>query len=121
MSRLFSSLTIKNITLRNRIVVSPMCQYSATDGYANDWHLVHLGSRAVGGAGLIIAEATAVSPEGRITPGDMGFWNDEHIQGLSRIARFIHLQGAIAGIQLLQLYYFNNNNRHYLPGIGGQF
>jgi 2,4-dienoyl-CoA reductase-like NADH-dependent reductase (Old Yellow Enzyme family) len=100
MARLFSTLTIRNITLKNRIVVSPMCQYSATDGYANDWHLVHLGSRAVGGAGLIIAEATAVSPEGRITPGDTGLWSDEHIQGLGRIAGFIHLQDAIAGIQL---------------------
>jgi 2,4-dienoyl-CoA reductase-like NADH-dependent reductase (Old Yellow Enzyme family) len=100
MSKLFSPILIKNSTLKNRIVVSPMCQYTATDGYANDWHLVHLGSRAVGGAGLIIAEATAVSPEGRITPGDIGLWSDKHIRGLRRIARFIHLQGAIAGIQL---------------------
>jgi len=100
MSKLFSSLVIKNITLKNRIVMSPMCQYSAIDGFSNDWHLVHLGSRAAGGTGLIIAEATAVSPEGRITPGDIGLWNDEHIHGLSRIVNFIHLQGAIAGIQL---------------------
>jgi 2,4-dienoyl-CoA reductase-like NADH-dependent reductase (Old Yellow Enzyme family) len=100
MSKLFSPLVIKNITLRNRIVMSPMCQYSAIDGFTNDWHLVHLGSRAAGGAGLIIAEATAVSPEGRITPGDVGLWNDEHIHGLSRIVSFIHLQGAVAGIQL---------------------
>jgi 2,4-dienoyl-CoA reductase-like NADH-dependent reductase (Old Yellow Enzyme family) len=100
MSKLFSNLSIKNITLKNRIVMSPMCQYSSTDGFTNDWHMVHLGSRATGGSGLIITEATAVSPEGRITPGDLGLWNNEHIQGLSRIVRFIHLQGAVAGIQL---------------------
>jgi 2,4-dienoyl-CoA reductase-like NADH-dependent reductase (Old Yellow Enzyme family) len=100
MSNLFSSLIIKNITLKNRIVVSPMCQYSATDGYSNDWHLVHLGSRAIGGAGLIIAEATAVSPEGRITPSDLGLWKDDHIDGLKRIVSFIHLHDSIAGIQL---------------------
>jgi len=100
MSKLFSPLTIKNITLKNRIVMSPMCQYSAKDGFANDWHLVHLGSRAAGGSGLIIAEATAVSPEGRITPGDLGLWSDDHIKPLSRIVGFIHLQGYIAGIQL---------------------
>src|SRR5450759_3462093 len=100
MSKLFSSLRIKNITLKNRIVVSPMCQYTANDGFTNDWHLVHLGSRAVGGTGLIFTEATAVSPEGRISPGDVGLWKDEHIHGLSRIVSFIHLQGAIAGIQL---------------------
>jgi 2,4-dienoyl-CoA reductase-like NADH-dependent reductase (Old Yellow Enzyme family) len=100
MSKLFSSLIIKNITLKNRIVVSPMCQYSAIDGFTNDWHLVHLGSRAIGGAGLIFTEATAVSPEGRISPGDLGLWNDEHIHGLRRIVNFIHLQGAISGIQL---------------------
>jgi 2,4-dienoyl-CoA reductase-like NADH-dependent reductase (Old Yellow Enzyme family) len=100
MSKLFSSLSIKNITLKNRIVMSPMCQYSSVDGFTNDWHLVHLGSRAVGGAGLIIAEATAVSPEGRISPGDTGLWKDEHIPGFSRIVNFIHQQSAIAGIQL---------------------
>src|ERR1035437_7116336 len=100
MSKLFSSLSIKNITLKNRIVMSPMCQYSSVDGFTNDWHLVHLGSRAVGGAGLISAEATAVSPEGRISPGDTGLWKDEHISGFSRIVNFIHQQGAIAGIQL---------------------
>jgi len=100
MSKLFSPLTIKNITLKNRIVMSPMCQYTSADGFTNDWHMVHLGSRAAGGTGLIITEATAVSPEGRISPGDLGLWKDEHIQGLSRIVTFIHLQGAIAGIQL---------------------
>jgi 2,4-dienoyl-CoA reductase-like NADH-dependent reductase (Old Yellow Enzyme family) len=100
MSELFSPLIIKSITLKNRIVVSPMCQYTSTDGFTNDWHLVHLGSRAVGGSGLIIAEATAVSPEGRITAGDTGLWSDEHIEGLSRIVNFINLQGSIAGIQI---------------------
>ena len=100
MSRLFSHLTIKNITLKNRIVTSPMCQYSATDGFANDWHLVHLGTRAVGGVGLVIAEATAVTPEGRITPGDLGLWSDEHIDGLRKITEFIHSQGAVAAIQI---------------------
>jgi len=100
MALLFQPLTIQGITLRNRIVVSPMCQYTATDGYTNDWHLVHLGSRAVGGAGLVITEAAAVAPEGRITPGDIGIWKDEHIPGLKRIVDFIHAQGAVAGIQL---------------------
>ncbi|HBC78590.1 MAG TPA: oxidoreductase, partial [Bacteroidales bacterium] len=79
MSKLFSPQRIKDITLKNRIVTSPMCQYSATGGYANDWHLVHLGTRAAGGVGLVIAEATAVLPEGRITPGDLGLWSDGHI------------------------------------------
>jgi 2,4-dienoyl-CoA reductase-like NADH-dependent reductase (Old Yellow Enzyme family) len=100
MSKLFSPLTIGDITLKNRIVMSPMCQYSATDGFASDWHLVHYGARASGGAGLIIMEATAVSPEGRITPGDLGIWNDDHIQGLKKIVSFIHGQGSVAGIQL---------------------
>lgn len=100
MSVLFSPLTIKNITVKNRIVVSPMCQYSACDGFTNDWHLVHLGSRAIGGAGLVIAEATAVSSEGRITPGDTGIWKDDHIEGFRRITRFIHEHGSIPGIQL---------------------
>jgi 2,4-dienoyl-CoA reductase-like NADH-dependent reductase (Old Yellow Enzyme family) len=100
MSKLFSSLSIKNVTLKNRIVMSPMCQYSAKDGFTNDWHLVHLGSRAAGGTGMIITEAAAVSPEGRISPGDIGLWNEEHIHGLNRIVNFIHLNGAISGIQL---------------------
>ena len=80
--------------------MSPMCQYTSVDGFSNDWHMIHLGSRAVGGTGLIITEATAVSPEGRITPGDLGLWKDEHISGLSRIVDFINIQGAVAGIQL---------------------
>jgi 2,4-dienoyl-CoA reductase-like NADH-dependent reductase (Old Yellow Enzyme family) len=100
MAKLFEPLTIKSVILKNRIAVSPMCQYSAEDGFMNDWHIVHLGSRAVGGAGLIIAEATAVSPEGRITYGDNGIWKDEHVINLHRITQFIHEQGAIAGIQL---------------------
>lgn len=97
---LFEPLTLRGVTLRNRIGVSPMCQYSSTDGYANDWHLVHLGSRAVGGAGLVIAEATAVTPEGRISPQDLGLWQDDHVEMLSRITRFIRDQGTVAGVQL---------------------
>jgi 2,4-dienoyl-CoA reductase-like NADH-dependent reductase (Old Yellow Enzyme family) len=100
MSKLLSPLTIKDITFRNRIAISPMCQYSAEDGFANDWHLVHYGSRAVGGAALIIQEATAVSPEGRISPGDLGIYKEEHIEKLRQITSFIHQHGAIAGIQL---------------------
>jgi len=99
-SILFSPLQIKSITLKNRIVISPMCQYSAEDGFANDWHLVHLGSRASGGAALIIQEATAVSPEGRISPGDLGLWKDEHIEKLKAINAFIISQNSIPGIQL---------------------
>ncbi|MHC1704147.1 MAG: NADH:flavin oxidoreductase/NADH oxidase [Tenuifilaceae bacterium] len=100
MSKLISPLTIRDIKLRNRIGISPMCMYSAVDGFANDWHLVHLGSRAAGGAGLIIQEATAVSPEGRITPGDLGLYKEKHIEMLQRITSFIHQQGAVAGVQL---------------------
>src|ERR1700722_17514410 len=100
MSKLFSSLQIRDIIFGNRIVVSPMCQYSAHDGMAGEWHLVHLGSRAVGGAGLIITEATAVSPEGRISPSDLGIWKDEHIEGLRRIVKFVRAQGSEIGIQL---------------------
>ncbi len=100
MSNLFSSINIKNVTLRNRIVVSPMCQYSSEDGFSNDWHLVHLGSRAVGGAGLVFTEAAAVSPEGRISPDDLGIWSDDHVPGLRRIVDFVRNNGAAAGIQL---------------------
>ena len=100
MSLLFSPITIKNITLKNRIVVSPMCQYSSTDGFANNWHLVHLGSRAVGGAGLVLTEATAVSPEGRISISDLGIWKDEHIEQLKEIIDFVHENGSHIGIQL---------------------
>ena len=97
---LLSPLSLRGVTLRNRIAMAPMCQYSAEDGIANDWHLVHLGSRAVGGTGLVIVEATGVTAEGRITPGDLGIWSDAHIEPLARIARFVHSQGAVAGIQL---------------------
>ncbi len=97
---LLSPLTIREVKLNNRIAVSPMCQYSSKDGYADDWHLVHLGSRAVGGAGLVFTEATAVTAQGRISPGDLGIWDDEHIAPLARIANFIHRMGAVAGIQL---------------------
>jgi len=99
-SQLFSSLPIKSIVLKNRITISPMCQYSAKDGFANDWHLVHLGSRASGGAGLIIQEATAVAPEGRISPEDLGLWNDNQIEKLLTINQFIISQNSIPGIQL---------------------
>jgi 2,4-dienoyl-CoA reductase-like NADH-dependent reductase (Old Yellow Enzyme family) len=100
MSKLLSRLTIKDIVFRNRIAIPPMCQYSAVDGYANDWHLVHLGSRATGGASLIIQEATAVSPEGRITPSDLGLYHAGHIDKLRQITTFIATQGAVPGIQL---------------------
>jgi 2,4-dienoyl-CoA reductase-like NADH-dependent reductase (Old Yellow Enzyme family) len=97
---LLSPLKIRGEVFRNRIVMSPMCQYCATDGLADDWHLVHLGSRAVGGVGLVIVEATAVAPDGRITRGDLGIWDDRHVEPLARIARFVRSQGAVAGIQL---------------------
>ena len=100
MSVLFSSLRLRKLEFRNRVFVSPMCQYSATEGLANAWHLVHLGSRAVGGAALVMVEATAVTPAGRISPGDMGLWSDAHAEALKPIAQFIKAQGAIPGIQL---------------------
>jgi 2,4-dienoyl-CoA reductase-like NADH-dependent reductase (Old Yellow Enzyme family) len=100
MSKLFSPLKIKEIELKNRIAVSPMCQYSSVDGFANDWHLVHQGSRAIGGAALIMTEATAVSAEGRITASDLGIYNDDHIVNLNRITRFLEQHDTVAGIQL---------------------
>src|SRR5882724_8948416 len=100
MSALFSPLRIRDVEFRNRIVVSPMCQYSSEDGFANDWHLVHLGTRAVGGAGAILVEASGVEARGRISPADMGIWKDAHIEPLARIARFLRSQGAIAGVQI---------------------
>ncbi|HEY6955265.1 MAG TPA: NADH:flavin oxidoreductase/NADH oxidase [Flavisolibacter sp.] len=100
MANLFQPLKIRSLELKNRIVVSPMCQYSSIDGFANDWHLVHLGSHAVGGASLVLFEATAVSPQGRITPHDLGIYKDEHIAFLERIADFIKGQNSIPGIQL---------------------
>ena len=100
MSKLFSPIKFKSVELKNRITVSPMCMYSSEEGFSNNWHLVHLGSRAVGGAGLIFTEATAVSPEGRITPNDLGIWKDEHISGLKNIVEFAASQGSVMGIQL---------------------
>src|SRR6476660_4643041 len=100
MPGLFHPLAIRDLTFANRVFVSPMCQYSSRDGYANDWHFVHLGSRAVGGAGLVLTEATAVLPEGRISPQDLGIWKDEHVDFLKRIVSFIHEQGSVAGMQL---------------------
>ena len=100
MSKLFTPLQMRTLTLRNRIFVSPMCQYSCHDGLADEWHLVHLGSRAVGGAALVMAEATAVSPEGRISSGDCGLWNDAQAEAFAPIARFIAAQGAVPAIQL---------------------
>jgi 2,4-dienoyl-CoA reductase-like NADH-dependent reductase (Old Yellow Enzyme family) len=117
MPHLFSPLKIKSIELKNRIVVSPMCEYSSVDGFANNWHLVHLGARAVGGAGLIITEATAVSPEGRISPGDLGIWKDEHIAKLKEITTFIEEHGAVAGVQLAHA---GRKASHAAPWNGGK-
>src|SRR5476651_1625091 len=100
MTELFDPLTIRNVKFRNRVFVSPMCQYSSDNGLPNDWHLVHLGSRAAGGAGLVMVEASGVSPEGRITFWDSGFWSDEHAKAFARIVSFIEAHGAVAGIQL---------------------
>jgi 2,4-dienoyl-CoA reductase-like NADH-dependent reductase (Old Yellow Enzyme family) len=100
MPHLFDSFSIRDLEFSNRVFVSPMCEYSSVDGYANDWHLVHLGSRAVGGAGLVLTEATAVLPEGRISPQDLGIWKDEHVDLLKRVVSFIHEQGSVAGMQL---------------------
>ncbi|MBS1668638.1 MAG: NADH:flavin oxidoreductase/NADH oxidase [Bacteroidetes bacterium] len=118
MSRLFSPISIKDIEFRNRIAVSPMCEYSSVnDGFANDWHLVHLGSRAVGGAGLIMQEATGVSAEGRISPDDLGIYLDGHIKKLKQITDFIHAHGAIAGIQLAHA---GRKASHAAPWLGGK-
>lgn len=100
MSKLFSPVTLRDLTLRNRTVVAPMCQYSAQDGFANDWHFTHLGRFAIGGFGLVILEATGVVAEGRISYGDLGLWKDEHIAPLARIVDFLHSQKTAAGIQL---------------------
>jgi 2,4-dienoyl-CoA reductase-like NADH-dependent reductase (Old Yellow Enzyme family) len=117
MSLLFEPLSIRSVTLKNRIIVSPMCQYSSTDGFINDWHLVHLGSRAVGGAAAIITEATAVTAEGRISPGDLGIWKDEHIPGLKRVTDFIISQSAVPGIQLAHA---GRKASHEVPWLGGE-
>ncbi|MGN6195439.1 MAG: NADPH dehydrogenase NamA [Ginsengibacter sp.] len=118
MALLFEPITIRNVTLKNRIVVSPMCQYSSVDGFANDWHLVHLGSRAVGGAALVFTEATAISPEGRITADDLGIWKDEHIPFLKRIADFIKQQDSVPGIQLAHA---GRKASHLSPWKGRRF
>jgi len=115
-NRLFSSLKLRDLTFRNRIFVSPMCQYSSRDGLPSDWHLVHLGSRAVGGAGLVTVEATAVSPQGRISPDDSGIWSDAHAAAFAPIARFIREQGAVAGIQLAHA---GRKASTDLPWLGG--
>ena len=100
MAHLFDPLSLRSLTLDNRVVVSPMCQYSSVDGFANDWHFVHLGSRAVGGAALVFTEANAVTADGRISPDDLGIWKDAHVEELRRIVGFIHKAGAAAGIQI---------------------
>ena len=99
-SALFTPLRLREVTFRNRVMVSPMCEYSSNDGFANDWHVVHLGSRAVGGAGLVLTEAIAVTADGRISPEDLGIWKDEHVEELARIARFCNERGAAFGTQL---------------------
>lgn len=100
MANLFQEFRLKDIVLRNRIAVSPMCQYSSDNGFPSDWHLVHLGSRAVGGAGLVVVEATAVSPEGRISPGDSGIYLEDHVEPFARLCRFLKQHGSVPGIQL---------------------
>src|SRR5436309_7463455 len=100
MSALYEPITLRAVEMRNRVWVSPMCQYSSDDGMPTDWHLVHLGSRAVGGAALVIVEATAASPEGRITPWDSGIWSDRHAEAFRRITTFVKQSGAVPGIQL---------------------
>lgn len=116
MSQLFTPLKVREFTFKNRIFVAPMCQYSSEDGMPTDWHLVHLGSRAVGGAALVIMEATAVLPEGRISPADMGIWSDEHAEALSPIVKFIQSQGAAAGIQIAHA---GRKASTDLPWLGG--
>lgn len=111
------SFNIKSVTFRNRVGMPPMCQYSAIDGFANDWHLVHYGARAVGAVGLIIVEATAVVPEGRITPYDLGIWSNEHVEGLRKIASFIHNQDSVAGIQIAHA---GRKASHDKPALGGK-
>jgi 2,4-dienoyl-CoA reductase-like NADH-dependent reductase (Old Yellow Enzyme family) len=115
MTQLFDPLPIRGITLPNRIAVSPMCEYSSRDGFANDWHLVHLGSRAVGGAGLVFTEATAVTPEGRISPEDLGIWSDAHVEFLARIVRFLKSQGTVPGMQLAHA---GRKGSTYSPWLG---
>jgi len=115
MAHLFSPLTLREVSFPNRIAIPPMCTYCADEGVANDWHLVHLGSRATGGAGLVITEATAVSPVGRISPRDLGLWDDVQIESVARITRFIHQQGAVAGVQLAHA---GRKGNTWAPGTG---
>src|SRR4026208_1849381 len=117
MPSLFDPFTTRGLTLPHRIVVSPMCEYSSLDGFANDWHLVHLGTRAVGGAALVFTEATAVSPEGRISPDDLGIWKDEHIAFLKRITSFIETNNTVPGIQLAHA---GRKASHFSPWKGGK-
>ena len=100
MTKLFESLTLRGLTVRNRIWLAPMCQYSVTDGFIGDYHLVHLGRFALGGFGLVVVEATGVTADGRISHGDVGLWSDEHVPGLARVVEFLHAEGTAAGIQL---------------------
>ncbi len=118
-SHLFSPMRLNGLELANRIVVSPMCQYSSLDGFATDWHLVHLGSRAVGGAALVFTEANAVTPEGRISPQDLGIWSDAHVEPLARIVRFVKAQGAVAGTQLAHAGRKGSTLRPWEPGPRG--
>ncbi|MDD4969082.1 MAG: NADH:flavin oxidoreductase/NADH oxidase [Paludibacter sp.] len=117
MAKIHEPLTIKSITIKNRIGMSPMCQYSSVNGFANDWHFVHYGTRAVGGAGLIMVEATSVAPEGRITNYDLGLWNDTHIVGLQKITNFVHQHGSVAGIQIAHA---GRKASHDVPSAGGK-
>ncbi len=118
MPTLFDVLSVRGLTFRSRILVSPMCQYCGDDGFANDWHLVHLGSRAVGGAAVVLTEATAVTAEGRISPEDLGLWKDAHVEPLARIARFIHSQGSHAGVQLAHAGRKASTYRPWAPATG---
>jgi 2,4-dienoyl-CoA reductase-like NADH-dependent reductase (Old Yellow Enzyme family) len=117
MAKINEPLTIKGVTIKNRIGMSPMCQYSSVNGFANDWHFVHYGSRAVGGTGLIMVEATSVVPEGRITATDLGLWSDSQIVGLQKITNFIHQHGAVAGIQIAHA---GRKASHDVPSNGGK-
>ena len=119
-AHLFAPVSFRGVTLSNRIAVSPMCEYSSEDGFANDWHLVHLGSRAVGGAGLVFTEAAAVTAEGRITPQDLGIWKDEHVAMLKRVVDFIHAQGTHAGVQLAHAGRKASMTRPWDPGPHGE-
>lgn len=125
MGKAEEAFAIQSVTFRNRVGMSPMCQYSARDGFAGSWHLVHYGSRAVGGVGLVLVEATAVAPEGRITPYDLGIWTDEQIPGLKALSGFIHQQGAVAGIQIAHAGRKASHDkpkhggRQLSPGLGG--